>query len=764
VKILFINPPSSYSSYVPPLGVCYISSVLKQKGYQVFGLDAASLHNRLSISQIVKKVKEISPDVIGVTLNLYFIKGGYALAKELEGLSIPLVAGGPHPRVRPFEVIEHGFDIACEGEGEETFLEILDYIKGKKPLRDILGITYRAPNGLVLKNPSRPLIEDLNSLPFPDRTLFPLENYFLKSTIKQKKFYFQVFSSRGCPYRCTFCAVSSRKIRVRTPQNLYDEVENLVKTYGINYIQFMDDIFTANKKWLYQFFDELEKRNLDIKWDCESRVDCVDEDLLYRMKKAGLNCIFYGVESGDPQTLKLIKKGVKLEQIRRTLDITAKIKIPSVKINFILGFPWENKTHILNSYRIMRDYRKSLRIRNGITVPIPYPGTELYNEFKQECGFAEWWLKDDAFEHMVVNEGAVPYYKKNPLNADKFWLDKNFFRYPKSFRRFLSRIILKNEKIAYQSYYGFLKTETVFWGSYLSLVLNKINPRLENIIFFLLSKVKKFIIVPWININNFVIRSVKPLTELKTKYRSQHDRERNFDWVERNIYASLAMPILKILLPTRINANQVTIASLLIGLSGCLFLMIPRFIWGFIGIVFLQLSYILDYVDGALARAKDQVSKKGAFLEKLFSLILGTAIFFSVGFACFFRFYKLIYIILGITAGMSFFLIRYFYDAQIIFKTNRIDDSKVKYSNHGPVADIIFKRIVNRFFSPFKTLARKTDFLWIPIYFIDFIALAFLTNKLFVFVWFYGIFYPVITVATYITQSKNKIGRLKSIA
>lgn len=246
------------------------------------------------------------------------------------------------------------------------------------------------------------------------------------------------------------------------------------------------------------------------------------------------------------------------------------------------------------------------------------------------------------------------------------------------------------------------------------------------------------------------------LAELKARYRSQHDKEINLDWVERNIYANLAMPILKILLPTRLSANQVTVSSLLIGLLGCLFIMIPRFGAGLVGVVLFQLCYILDYVDGALARAKNQISEKGAYLEKLFSLILGTAILFSAGFACYFRYYKLIHIILGFTAGLSFFLLRCFYDAKIIFKINKMGYSKDIHNNQRPTASVITDRLTNRIPSFFKTIAKKTDFLWVPIYFIDFIALAFLTNKLFVFVWFYGMLYPIVTTATYVTQIKRK--------
>lgn len=757
MKVLFINPPSSNTSYVPPLGVSYLSSVLKKNGHQVFGIDAACLYNRLTIPQIIKKAKEIDPDVIGVTLNLYFIRGGYVLADELKkSFSVPLVAGGPHPKVLPFEVINRGFDIVCDGEGEETFLDILEFVKGNKPLSAIPGILYRGKDDEIIKNPARPLIEDLDNLPFADRSLFPLENYFLPKILKEKRFYFQVFSSRGCPFQCTFCAVSTRKIRVRSPQNVCDEVEQLVRSYGINYIQFMDDLFTSNRQWLHNFFSELKKRELRIKWDCESRVNCVNEELLEKMKQVGLNCIYYGVESADSRTLQLIKKGITVEQIKNTLDATAKVKISSVKLNFILGFPWESKEHILNSHKMMRNYRKKLRIRNGIVVPIPYPATELYNTYHQQYGFTDWWLKGDAFEAPVENEKAVPYFKKNPLMADNFWLQKNFFGYSPRFKVFLKKVILKNEKIAYSSYYGYWRTEIIYLFSRFSLFLYGINPKLENSVFSLFSGMKSAAGYisgrgkPLIKMANLTLR------ELKIKYRSQHDKERNFDWIERNIYSSLAMPILKLLLKTRVSPNQVTGAFLVIGLLSCLLLLIPDFICGLIAVVLLQFTYVLDYVDGALARAKNQASQKGVYLEKLFSLILGSAILFSAGLSCFFRYHNPVYISLGLSSAVSFFFMRYIYDRKILngYRNagQKQDQAEVTESTGPPNAASAESGGLLKII---KIFLRKIDFVWIPIYFIDFIALAFLFNVIFLVSWFYGVFYPFIAVLAYFRKRRD---------
>lgn len=478
MKILLINPPSSYESYVPPPGLSYISAVLKKHKHQVLGLDAASPKVKLSIEEIEKKIIDFSPDLIGITLNLYFTRGGYQLSERLRKFKIPLVAGGPHVKSCPEEVLKHGFDIVLKGEGEDAILEILEYINGRRGIKEIRGIFYKDKNGKIISNPERELIPNLDDIPFMDRELFGINNY---TGTTGGHFWHPVFSSRGCPFQCTFCCVSTRKIRQRSPENVCDEIEYLQRDLNIKHISFMDDIFTANKKWLFSFIDEMKSRSIKISWNCESRVDTLDEEMLCRMKDNGCKGLLIGVESADPETLKLIKKRNTLEDIERTLNFISKIGFEMVKLNFIFGFPWEGRQHIINSTRLIEKYSKRLRIIHGMVIPIPYPGTELYESYKDKYGFAEWWLKEKTFGEPT--KGRLPYFKRNTLMFDNHWFQKNFFRYSKNFRNFLRKMLIRNRVLAYKSNYGNFKTYRILMLSFASLLLFKINGQLENLFF-----------------------------------------------------------------------------------------------------------------------------------------------------------------------------------------------------------------------------------------------------------------------------------------
>ena len=488
MKIILINPPSSYESYVPPPGISYISAVLKRNNHQVLGIDAASPRQKFSIDEIEKMVKEFSPDMIGVSLNLYFTQGGYQLSERLSKLRIPLVAGGPHIKACPEEALRHNYDIVINGEGEETIVEVIDYLEGKRSIDQINGISYKDDGGNIIRNPDRGLIPDLDTVPFMDRKLFDINNY--KDT-SGGFFWYPVFSSRGCPFQCTFCCVSTRKIRQRSPENVCDEIEFLRRDLGVTHIAFMDDIFTANKKWLFTFLNEIKARSITIAWNCESRVDTVDEEMLIKMKAGGCSGLLLGVESADPETLTNIKKRNTLEDIERALSLIAKIGFQMVKLNFIFGFPWEKKAHIINSTRLIKKYSKRLRIIHGIVIPIPYPGTELYNAYKDAYSFTDWWLKEKSFGAPLKK--SLPYFQRNTLLFDDHWFDKNFFKYSKDFKRFLRKMLLKNRIVAYTSNYGHFSTYRILLLSYISLILFKVNPSLEGHAFTVLHAFRRFL-------------------------------------------------------------------------------------------------------------------------------------------------------------------------------------------------------------------------------------------------------------------------------
>ena len=195
---------------------------------------------------------------------------------------------------------------------------------------------------MVKHTPSRPLIMDLDSLPFLAYHFFPIDKYKLHPPHGREYPIMSMLTSRGCPYKCIFCSKSvfGSKLRCKSPEKIVDEIEYLKEYYKIKEIAFYDDIFTINKKRTLQFIKELEKRNMDILWTCEARVNTVSRELLQEMKKAGCYMLFYGIESGKQEMLNNLKKGITVEQVESAVEISHKVGIQSVGY-FMLGAPGE---------------------------------------------------------------------------------------------------------------------------------------------------------------------------------------------------------------------------------------------------------------------------------------------------------------------------------------------------------------------------------------------------------------------------------------
>jgi len=499
MKILLVSPPTDAVETIP-LGLAYIGAVLKQEGYEVHAMDGAAPYANLTSAKIIKKAEELSPDVIGVSMNLYHIKEAYKIASQLSRLGKPLIAGGPYPTIRPEEVLNNHFDIVVKGEGENTILELLDYFKGNKALKDILGISYRDNNGHIIHHPWSPFINDLDTLPFPARELFPMRDYTTEESLNNSMFWTTLVTSRGCPGVCTYCVATSalgKKFRFRSAKSVYDEIKELNKRYGIRIFRFVDDAFTFDKERLFELCDLVinDSDLKDIIWDCDSRIVDVTEEMLIKMKEAHCVSIIYGIESGDPETLKRIRKGVTLKKIKDVVDMTAKVNIPKVKINIMIGFPWENKSHINNSINLLKECNKKMEVIFGTTPIIPYPGSLLYETYHKEHGFTDWWLKNDAFPEVVGLDGRIPFYKRYILYIDNFALNKNFFKYNRSLKRYIEKAIVNTGKMVMRKTHGFLYAELLYTLAYFSLFLFRINPRLEYAIFSLLnhSSLKKTI-------------------------------------------------------------------------------------------------------------------------------------------------------------------------------------------------------------------------------------------------------------------------------
>ncbi|MCK5493274.1 MAG: radical SAM protein, partial [Candidatus Omnitrophica bacterium] len=286
--------------------------------------------------------------------------------------------GGLHPTILSEETIKNDcFDYLVLGEGESSFLELtLTILGGDIPLTQIRGIAYMV-NGEVVRNAPRELILNLDDIPHPANHLIINKENMLPDDFGR------IFASRGCPYSCIFCAsnaIWSKAVRYRSPENVVSEIEQINNKFHPVYFHFEDDSFSLNKTYVKQICDLLLSRNIRINWGCETRVDLVADDLLKIMKKAGCAKILLGAESGNESTLKKIKKNTTLAQIRKAVSLCKKHRMETA-IFFMIGFPWEGESEIKQTVDFMKELDPQFAV---YSISTPYPGTELFEIYKQE--------------------------------------------------------------------------------------------------------------------------------------------------------------------------------------------------------------------------------------------------------------------------------------------------------------------------------------------------------------------------------------------
>ncbi|MBS7288662.1 MAG: radical SAM protein [Candidatus Freyarchaeota archaeon] len=385
MKVLLVQPPSRSAikdvleTTSPPLGLAYLAAVLEEEGVDVRVLDCVALN--ISYEDACREINYWSPDIVGVTATTPAHYEAVKILRAAKSAGAFTVAGGPHFTFIDLKVMEeHSFvDCVVRGEGEETFKELIKAVERGGELKEIPGVTYRE-RGVVKRAPDRPLIENLDKLPIPAYHLLPMEKY----TFGRQR-YGTVMTSRGCPFRCSFCASSrlfGKRWRGRSAESVADELELLADKYKVRNVEFLDDTFTLNSKRAEEICNEIRRRGLDLSWGCSSRVDTISRGLLRKLKDAGCRIIYYGAESGSQRILNAMRKGVRLAQVIRTFKETAKAGIERLA-SFILGFPGETLDTIKMTVRFARllnpDYVQ-------FTICTPYPGTELRSQLEERGG------------------------------------------------------------------------------------------------------------------------------------------------------------------------------------------------------------------------------------------------------------------------------------------------------------------------------------------------------------------------------------------
>jgi len=355
----------------PPLGIAYIASSLEKEGHKVGILDSAVLG--LTKNETRNAIKNFNPDVVGVTCMTSTIKGALEVSKLTKEVSedIITVLGGPHMFAFPKETLTYKYvDFGVAGEGEIVFPELILALEDKKKFKDIDGLAYKEHHNVKFK-PATRFVRNLDSLPFPARHLLPNKKYF---SILADYPFTTMITSRGCPYRCGYCFKKRLDsiIRFRSPKNIVDEIENCLEM-RFKEIWFYDDIFTMNKKHAIGICKEILKRKIDIKWQAVTRVDCVNKELLELMRAAGCYLIRYGVESGDQNILKLMKKNITLQQVKDAMRLTKQAGIETFCF-FMIGYPGEDDKKIKKTIDFALELDPDWAMFSNTT---PYPHTDL---------------------------------------------------------------------------------------------------------------------------------------------------------------------------------------------------------------------------------------------------------------------------------------------------------------------------------------------------------------------------------------------------
>jgi len=413
------------------MGMLMLAAVLEKAGFNVHLLDANAARNSKSTEEIIQFSRKLKPDLVGMTLLTPMVREAYKLALGLQGNGAKLLAGGPHATLLPEEPLHHGFDAVVVGEGEPTIVEAAQVLLGIIPKETVKGLVYLDSNGRPVHTKSRPELTNLDDLPLPARHLVNPLDYGPDNG----EIHSNLFSSRGCPGRCSYCAghLFGKKFRFRSAGNVLDEMVKVHKAYETKHFHFVDDAITMDKGRLKEICQGLIEADMSVTWSVMTRVDQVNEELLALMARAGCVRIDYGVESGHPETLKRIHKSHTVEMVRRTIPLTAKFGIRPY-VFFIFGFPWETPDDIEKTHKLLIELAPYVdKFQPAIaSILIPFPGTEIYEKYKEKYGFEEWWLSEDR-NYDAPDALGHPYYQ-SVIYRNGAVLDADFFHYSTELR------------------------------------------------------------------------------------------------------------------------------------------------------------------------------------------------------------------------------------------------------------------------------------------------------------------------------------------
>jgi len=419
-----------------PIFLSYAVALSRAAGIDTGFLDGVV--DELGIEDYAARVHEIAPDLVAMECSTPSIDHDLKSVRRIKELRPRTFVAlmGSHATYFHKQLLEENpeIDAIIRGEFEVTIRELALALKNGKPLKDVAGLTYR--DGQAIKTtPDRPFDLDLDAWPYPARDIVPIEKY-QTAQYQGKKGTFML-SSRGCPYRCTFClwpgTMVGRDFRSRKADAVVDEMEHLVRHYGVDDIYFDDDTMTIDRERLLEICRLIQERELKVHWIAMGRVDTVDEELLREMRNAGCDNVYLGVESGSAEILKRLKKGIQLSQVEKAFQIARKVGIKTQAF-FMLGGPGETKETLKETI----DFAVKIDPDNAqFAAAVPYPGTEMYEEANRKG-----YLKAQTWEDYAARDIVLETETLSRLDLEKARLEayRRFYMRPKFILRTLRRL------------------------------------------------------------------------------------------------------------------------------------------------------------------------------------------------------------------------------------------------------------------------------------------------------------------------------------
>jgi anaerobic magnesium-protoporphyrin IX monomethyl ester cyclase len=363
-----------------PLGILYISAYLEKNGFENEIFDSTFS----SFETLKQQLLRNPPHIIGIYTNLMTKVNVLKIIRFIDeepALDFSrIILGGPEVSNHAENFLNHGADIIVIGEGEETMLELASRQHELFPeiLQTIPGIAFKNDNGEIVFTPERTKIKNIDDLPFPNRKKVNLQLYFDAWKNKHGESAVSVSTMRGCPYTCKWCsrAVYGQTYRRRSAVLVVDELEWIHKNYIVDTVWFVDDVFTISHKWMKEFADEIQKRNLKIKYECITRADRMNEEVIRLLKSSGCFRVWIGAESGSQKVIDAMDRRVKVEQVRDMIQLSKKHGIQSGTF-IMLGYPGETEEDIAATLHHLKMSDPDLFT---ITVAYPIKGTPLYEE------------------------------------------------------------------------------------------------------------------------------------------------------------------------------------------------------------------------------------------------------------------------------------------------------------------------------------------------------------------------------------------------